>query len=250
MKQSLFKEFLSSKFEQSKEINKNYSLRAFSNRLKVSPSTLSEILNGKRRVGEKTIKSILEKLNADQELKENITRDSLDKKPPAHKYISTDQFQIISDWHFFAVQSLAETEDFFACPKWISKRLNIPETKAKNALEILQKNKLLIKDENDKLCSSNIHLATFSKIPSDVIQESHRQGLELAKDSVSNTPLELRDLSSITIALDPKDLPIAYEKIKRFRRSLNRFLETNEKKEVYRLNIQLFPLSSNKECGK
>ena len=49
----------------------------------------------------------------------------IEKSNPTSEFddISLDQFQVISEWYYFAILSLAETEDFKPDAKWISKRL-------------------------------------------------------------------------------------------------------------------------------
>jgi hypothetical protein len=55
--------------------------------------------------------------------------------------------------------------------------------------------------------------------------------------------LESRDVTSITLAVDPGKLRLASEAIKRFRRELAGLLETGQRTEVYHLNIQLIPIT-------
>ena len=55
--------------------------------------------------------------------------------------------------------------------------------------------------------------------------------------------MELRDFTSMTMAIDPEKLTEAKKKIREFRRGLSEFLEAGKKEEVYRLNIQLVPVT-------
>lgn len=52
--------------------NKNYSLRALARDVKVSPSTISKIINGKCDISEKMLLSILDSLSLSSEEKEKI----------------------------------------------------------------------------------------------------------------------------------------------------------------------------------
>jgi hypothetical protein len=52
----------------------------------------------------------------------------------------------------------------------------------------------------------------------------------------------------MTMAIDPKKLPQAKERIRDFRRGLSEFLESGNRSEVYRINIQLMPVT--KKRGK
>lgn len=245
-----FVQILKSEYESSKRNNFRYSLRAFSKKINTSPSAVSEILNGKRRVTRKSMEQILSILGRNESISHKNKSKNINSNRK-YKTLANKYWFLIHDWHYFAIQSLADTDDFKNCPNWIANRLNISTSRAQEALEVLFDLGLILHIGEEKYKSSNEYFFAESKTPSDIIKESHIQSLDLSKNSLFKTPLEFRDFSSITISLDPKDLPIAKEKIKRFRRSLNNFLERGNKKEVYKLNIQLFPLSTiNNEIYK
>jgi hypothetical protein len=61
---------------------------------------------------------------------------------------------------------------------------------------------------------------------------------------MENDPMPLRDLSSTTFAMDPKQVGHALKRIREFRRELSRELEEfGNPQEVYNLTVQLFPSS-------
>lgn len=55
-----------------KQKNKNYSLRALARDIKVSPSTLSKIINGKYEISDKMLENIIDNLNIHPEKKQKI----------------------------------------------------------------------------------------------------------------------------------------------------------------------------------
>lgn len=244
MEHTKFKEILKNKLDTSQKHNSKYSLRAFSRDLNISPSALSEIINGKRRVADKTMKAILKQIGEDKSFIDQK------KRPIKRRKILNQEFILIKHWYYFAIQSLADTEGFKLCSRWIALRLNISVARSKRALEELLKHNLILKNPDGSFNSSDEQIFAESPIPSKIIQSNHKQSLELARYSLEKDCLELRDFSSMTIAIDPNDIPIVKEKIKRFRRNLNSFLENGKKKEVYRLNIQFFPLSTPLEDGE
>jgi uncharacterized protein (TIGR02147 family) len=81
-------------------------------------------------------------------------------------------------------------------------------------------------------------------MPNSSIRKNHAQCLELALDALERVPIELRDFSGMIIAADPELLPEAKQRIRALRREITEILEGGKKKEVYRLSIQLFPLSN------
>lgn len=239
-------ERLSSEYARARSRNSSYSLRAFSDRLGIQVSALSEILNGKRTISKKMGRKILSGLGVNPIETENILLNSNEDESCD---LSLDYFKAIFDWYYFAILSLAEIQDFNATPDWISKRLNISKRDAKIALERLIKLEMLVDNGSGSYRASGIQYKTPTDIVNVSLKNHTIQTLELAIDSVVHDPIEERDFSTITMAIDPEKIPEAKKMIKSFRKKLSEKLEGGAKKEVYKLAIQLFPLSKkiNKE---
>lgn len=235
---------LSNEYTRGRAKNPSYSLRAFSNRLGIQVSALSEILNGKRVISKKMGLRILSGLGLSPVESSNILSSSGGEQ---EANLSLDYFKAVSDWYYFAILSLAEISNFKADPDWISKRLNISKRDAKTALERLIKLEMLIEKSDGLYEASGIQYKTPTDILNASLKNHTVQTLELATDSVINDPVEERDFSTVTMAIDPENLGEAKKMIKSFRKRLSKKLETGTKKEVYKLAIQLFPLSRNDE---
>lgn len=232
-------ERLSNEYTKARAKNPSYSLRAFSNRLGIQVSALSEILNGKRVISKKMGKRILLGLGlCPIESEKILTGSRVDEE----SNLSLDYFKAVSDWYYFAILSLAEISDFKADPEWISKRLNISKREAKSALNRLIKLEMLI-EEDGVFKASGIQYKTPTDIANISLKNHTIQTLELATNSVVNDPVEKRDFSTVTMAIDPSNIDEAKRMIKSFRKRLSKKLESGNKKEVYKLAIQLFPLS-------
>ena len=241
-------ERLSNEFTRARAKNPSYSLRAFSNRLGIQVSALSEILNGKRIISKKMGFRILSGLGINPVESKNILSQS---KIEDEAHLSLDYFKAVSDWYYFAILSLAEISNFKADPDWISHRLNISRKEAKIALDRLIKLEMLVENEDGSYEASGIQYKTPTDILNISLKNHTIQTLELATKSVVNDPVEKRDFSTITMAIDPLNLDEAKKMIKSFRKRLSKKLESGNKKEVYKLAIQLFPLSreNNEEKG-
>jgi len=256
---------LLSEMERAQSRNPKYSLRAFAKKLGLAPSALSELLSGKRRITGKLARQILlnlevtENINIQELIKEcsksrgEVRRESLLETnkssgtgavaAPNYMQVNMDQYHLISDWYYFAILSLSECADFNDDPSAVATRLGLRPAQASAALERLERLGLLARDESGKLRATGIPYSTSSDVASLSIRRSHRQRLELAKESLENDPIEVRDFSGITMAIDPEKIPEAKRRIKEFRRELCAFLESGEKKAVYLFALQLFPLS-------
>jgi uncharacterized protein (TIGR02147 family) len=230
--------------------NSSYSLRAFATRVGLVPSAVSEILNGKRRITKKMGRKILERLSVspdrslmilnslDFEKAKKIDRTDMKE----FSRVNMDQYHVISEWYYFAILSLAETEGFKSNPKWIANRLNIQVREASTALERLERLGML-KKANGRFISTGLQFETSTDMANLSLRKSHFENLQLAQKSLETDDVLKRDFSSMTMAIDPKRLPEAKKLIKNFRRRLCAYLEAGSKKEVYRICVQLFPLS-------
>lgn len=260
-------QLLQEELAQARLRNPAYSLRAFARKLDLAPSAVSEILNGKRAISRKMAEKLLERLMCSPAQKERILK-SLPGRPtapalsargvaseesadptllPTPIEIKTDEFHAVSDWHHFAILSLAETRDFQADEAWISNRLNLNRNTARVALERLLRLGLLAVGKGGKIQATGKSYTTSDDIANISLRRSHAQNLELARASLDNDPIERRDFTAITMAIDPALLSEAKKRVRAFRDRLCAFLESGEKKEVYKLCIQLIPLSCEAE---
>lgn len=249
------REILNNEITRVKANNPSYSLRAFAKKVGIQPSALSEILSGKRNVTRKMAATILERLCVDpqksQALLDKLTnkksKDTVVTSDREFVQLNMDHYHIISEWYYFAILSLAETKGFSDKPQWIAKRLNITISECKTALKRLERLGLLKRDDDNRLVWAGIHFKTTTDMVNISLRKSHYQNLELAKVSLDKDSVDTRDFSSMTMAVDPEKIPQAKEMIKEFRRKLSDFMESGEKKEVYRICLQLFPLSGRGE---
>ena len=226
----------------SRSKNPSYSLRAFSKKLNIHASALSEILNGKREVTKKMGSKILRGLGVSPDEIDIIINN---KEPSAHTDLSLEHFKVISDWYYFAILSLAEIDGFSDDHLWIAERLNITTKIAKEALNRLITLGYLERREDQSLHVRNINYKTPTDIANSSLKNHTSQTLDLASQSLFRDPVDKRDFSTITMAVDTDQIPEAKKMIRSFRKKLSKKLEGGEKKEVYKLSIQLFPLSRN-----
>ena len=94
--------------------NPSFSLRAFAKKLKINPSALSEILNGKRVISESLARRLVDNLALDPKEKQSVlslfdqTANSGETIDDNYLELSVDHFKTISEWYHFAILSLME----------------------------------------------------------------------------------------------------------------------------------------------
>ena len=231
--------------------NPLFSLRAFARQLHLSPSSISEILRGKRRVSKKSAARILDGLhvNPDQaanwlsNFPEKHTRKRFPAAESKYEQLDMDQYQAIAEWYHFALLSLLDTSDFRSSPRWIARRLRITEVQARKAIERLVRLRL-IKKKGRILSTTGQKFITSDNISNLSLKKAHSRNLELADNSLQKDEVDVRDFTAITMAIDPKKLREAKRLIRKFRERISYCLERGEKREVYKMCVQLFPLTS------
>ncbi|OFZ49065.1 MAG: hypothetical protein A2381_15815 [Bdellovibrionales bacterium RIFOXYB1_FULL_37_110] len=232
-------------FKSIKVQNPAYSIRAYAKKLNIPVSALSNFLNGKRSITRKMALKIIPKLNISPDIKTKLLFKQFKSDDGSKQTLTLDYFATISDWYYFAILSLAEIDNFKATPKWVAKRLNIPLKTAEHAISILIRLRMLEMDASGSYFPTGIQFKTPTDIVSHCLKKHTLQTLELAKKSLINDSIEKRDFSTTTMAINPGNLPEAKKMIADFRKKLSQKLELGDKKEVYKLSIQLFPLSRN-----
>ena len=228
--------------------NPSYSLRAFSRSLGIDSSTMSAILNGKRPLTIKLARRIVDGLNIANPVEAQAlivnTFGQLPDTDPLYTELAVDASEAISSWQHFAILALLEVKGFKGHDRTIAERLNIPLGIAWECLGRLEKLGLVIKDESGwRLTGKNMATPAGANA---ALREGHRQNILKALQSLEADPVDVRDVTGITMSVSRARLPEARKIIQEFRRRLSVFMEDGKRDSVYRLNIQLFPLSQDK----
>jgi DNA-binding MarR family transcriptional regulator/plasmid maintenance system antidote protein VapI len=246
---SMLHTYLLQEFERRTQSNANYSLRAFARDLEIHSGTLSSILNQRRAVGAKTLAHIMKKLPLSATEKKKIL--SAMMMPTAstaedRHFLDEDVLSVIKDWEHYAILAYLQLGKGKKTPGDIAKALRLPQVKFLRAITNLEKTGLVKRDGNRLECT-HISLGTSRGIPSPALREAHTQYIDKAKTALNDFPVDERDITGTTLAVSSKNLPKAKDLIRQFRRELSELLEQGETDEVYRLNVQLFPLTYKKD---
>ncbi len=230
--------------------NPRYSLRNFSRTLKLDPSTVSQILNGKRFPSRTVALEICERLSANPKQIKNMGLLDSTKSADHQTYLlAHDTFSVIADWYHYAILELSFTKAFEADPRWVGSQLGISSLQAKDAIERLLRLGLLI-ERNGRLQKAQAMITNDQGINTSGARKSlQKQIIAKALEATDSVPQEEKDITSITMAIDPKNLDRARELTKKYRRQMCALLEDGEQTQVYNLAIQLYPISksNNKE---
>ena len=264
-----YKHYLKDVLEQRLHARRRYSLRAFARDLGMNPARLSCVLNDKKGLSAEAALSIGQKLDLSSDecdhfcsliqyqhgrtpAVRHLAEQRIKRQQAGHDFfeLSRDHFNIIADWYHFAILELIQTAEFTHDPQWIARRLGISQHEAAQAVERLQRLGYVTKTERG-LERCRFQVKTTADVPSEAIRKHHKQVLTKAADALDSQPVDVRDVSTIMMAVDEKRLPDAKKMIERFRRELSAFLEGGTSKdEVYSLSIQLFRVSEKQDAPR
>lgn len=229
--------------------NPSYSLRAFAKSLGIGHSALTEMLNGKRSITNRSIEKLGLALglnmNAIEDLKNRASSEVQNEKN-SYQQLTIDQFSIMSDWYHYAILELIKIKDFPHRTNDFARALGITKSEANIAVERLLRIGLLETNEDNTFQEINKGFATniSGNLTSIGSKKLQKQILEQSVEALMALPIEVRNHTSMTMAIDPRLLPEAIEKIKNFRRELSVFLETSgTPTEVYQMSLSLFPIT-------
>lgn len=261
-------ELLGTEFSRRKQRNTSYSLRAFARDLRLSPSRLSEVLNGKEGLSEKTVDGIASTLTKKSvergyikdlvlaEFSRNskvraAAKERVDemRKAESFRRLKEDQFRVISDWYHAAILELVHLPEFQEQPAWIAKRLGIPSVTAGSALSRLQTLGLLERGADGKWTAKPEAYSAFSDMPSTAIRRFHHQVLNMHSDSLREDPMHDRQFLSMIVAIPRSRLEEFKSEMNKFATQFWQKIEDEPKDDLYSLSLQLCPVRNRRPQG-
>ena len=162
--------------------------------------------------------------------------------------LGSEAFDYFKSWVNPVVRELAPIMPG-AKPSEIA-RMCVPEVTAgdvRNALTLMVQAGLLQSKPDGSYVQTNRGLSGDPQLVSGAVQAMQKQLTMLAVDALDNVPREDRNISGLTFGVDEKTLWHLSEEVDHFRQKVKEILSKVENYDrVYRLNLQLFPLSRKK----
>lgn len=252
--QAYVQTILNKKLVEFRSKNPSFSIRALAKKLGLQPSATNEILKGERRISHKIAEKIADRLLLDPTERMNLLKDFPEKLPRKSKYkegkatdlnqmkLSTQQFELISDWSHYAILNLIETRNFKQRPEEIAERLGLTVKKVEECLETLLKLNL-VQYEDGILRRTFKQTNTTDDVLNVSLQKMHITDMETAKEKLSEVDVKLRDFTSYTLAFDINLLPKVKELIRKFQDDVDELMADANPTEVYKMNTYIYPLT-------
>ncbi len=197
------------------------------------------MMAGKRRVTEKTMDRICERLGLEKD-------DVESPKSKPREVLGAYRFEMIAEWEHYAILSLSKISNHKATAKWISARLGISEKRTRLALGRLMKSGLL-KVQGRKMVQTSLPLVTTQDVPSAAIKRHHLSILRKGEEALYQVDVKGREYASFTLAIDSKELEKTKKRIRHFCQTFCDRSETERADSVYHLALQFFPVNSRQE---
>ncbi|WP_409479413.1 TIGR02147 family protein [Pseudobdellovibrio sp. HCB154] len=237
---------LKTEFESRRKKNSQFSLRAFSRWLGLSPAQVSQIMSGKRTITTKSFAKISDKLSLspfEQKKYMYATKGKQPSQDQQKKKLAEDQFRLIADWYHMAILSLTRVKEAKSDSRWIAQQLGITVQQANEAMSrLVRLGCLQLKPEFKQIGEP---FEVTSDIPSTAIRKYHQQCLQLASEKIEQVSLEKRQIQSLNFPMSLKTLPKFKILIDTFLDDALTLTEKSDKQqeEVFQLNVQLIPVT-------
>jgi len=266
-----YRQFLKDYYDEQKKVSSLFSYRYIAQKVHLDAGYVVKLLQGKVHITAKSIPCFTKlcklgtrekhyfetlvhftKAKTQKDIK-TWFKQLLDLKSVETKTLAKEQFEFYQKWYYTAIRSLIGIEGFNGDYTHLARRLTPPITiaQAKKAIWLLEKLGLIKKDDDtSSYFLTDAFITTGDAWKALTVRAFQKETMQLAEESLERHPKELRDISTVTIALPGDALPEIRERIAEFRKTIFTLVnEYDTVDEVYELNIQLFPLSLSREVG-
>ncbi len=271
-----YHQFLKAYYLFNKSKKRSFSFRYLARNSSISPSMLAAAINGKRRISATIAEKIatafdlsgretdylialvrFEKAKTHADKNEAFSRIVHFRGQSRIKFLDTDQYEYYSHWYHSAIRELISLPFFREDPAWIAQMLfpNITAVQAQKSLQLLQRLAIIQRDETGKLCQTNKAISSEYEIQTLSLRNFSREMIDRAKESLETVPVELREISGITLGISNMCIDRLKQRIRLFKEEIVAMVvdDKTDPSDVYQLNIQFFPIvknSSNRQQDK
>ncbi len=248
-----------------KATTRHFSYRYFSEKAGFqSPNYLKLVMEGKRNLTTESEAQFAKALKfSKEELRhfKNIVgyaqaQDQEEKTQFAEKILQSQkyqkfhplaaiQYEFYRSWLHVAVRELAHQADFQADPEWISARLAfaMPQEEIVASIKLLLELGLL-SEVDHRLVPAHATVTTQGEMVKTAVIGFHKEMMELATRSLTETPRDQREISAVTVAVSEQRFAEIKEMIHEMRKKiLAMATEDLDPERVVQINFQVFPLS-------
>lgn len=160
--------------------------------------------------------------------------------------IAKGQLAYFNEWFHPVVREMMSLKYFKSDASWIARkaRPHIRKDQAEASLKLLQELGLAKQTPTGAFVPDATTITTGDEVRSMAIVGYHMAMIDLARNAITTVGAAERDISAITIAINPEMMRAIKAEIQTFRKKLLALSETvPDKSQIYQVNFQLFPLT-------
>jgi uncharacterized protein (TIGR02147 family) len=258
-----YSKYLAAELELRKSTNPMYSLRSMSLHLGISPSTLSDVIKGKKKLSEKTALTVSKRLklnlkqtryfqtlvhyenSQDANLRKVLKTELMVLNPQMRKQfeVQDGHYIVLSEWHHIALIELTYLFPKKLTAAIVSEQLNIEIEQAEAALGLLEK-LCFIEKKNNSYTKTKRQFTFNSDLGNHALRNFHKTMLGKAQLALVEQTNREKFIGSETFPLSLEDLDQAKDIIENCFQQLLQLSESSQKKtHIYHAGIQLFQLN-------
>lgn len=267
-----YRKFLQEFYELEKSMDPSFSYRVFATAVEMDASLLVKILQGKRHISPKCIESFVQffrfkegkaeyfremiaygKAKTDEQVRRHF--EALQKmRPASSRELDEARYRYFQQWYYPMIRSALDVYDYRGAQDAAALgECCIPKltaTQVQGAVDALLQLGLAHTRKDGRVEPTEAHLKTKDHWLSASIGEYQKSIAELARQSIANTPKEKRDISTLTMALDSKQIEKIREILAETRKAIVNVVNGMPSQicdSVYQLNFQLFPMMKKED---
>lgn len=259
-----YHEYLRDYYVERKQENAYFSFRFMGMKLGLDPGFVAKVLQGKMHLAIGSIASVAALCRLTR--RETDYFDAMVKfgraknEKDVHLYyeqmmtlkgvetsrIEKRQYQFYTRWYHTAIRALLGYWNFAGDYEALARKLSPPITvdEARESVDLLEDLGFIERADDGSYRLADRMITTGDSWRSAAIRSFQEETLTLARESLERHSKELRDISTITVAVSHDDLEEIRARAKEFRQSILQMKTGNEKQDVvYQINIQVIPLT-------
>jgi uncharacterized protein (TIGR02147 family) len=256
-----YREVLSNSYQQRRRVNANYSLRAFARDISISPSRLSEIMNGVGQLSREKAVTIAKRLHLSPinsadflDMVDAVSSPNLGIRNAARervklrqtqsksqKKLDTETFAVMGRPTYVIIWAFMMLPNFDGTAESIGRHLNLNALEISEALIRLECAGLIRRNGSSWVVSSN-QFSYGDHESSEIIKEYHRKLSDLGREAIDSQLISERHLDSAILPFDHSRLGEVQQRIAQFTQSLiDEFSQPGD--AVYGLSLQYFKIA-------
>lgn len=258
-----YQEFMRDFYDEKKRDNPYMSYRYLGYHMHLDPGFLLKVLQGKHHLAERSIPSVCAFFKFSERQSryfEMLVRYNKAKTPSEIKLyfeklmtlresrarpVEESQYAFYQKWYHSAIHALLSIYEFNDGYKKLASILTpaITAKQAQESIRLLQRIGMIKRDDNGIFRPTDAFVTSGEKWHAAAIRDFQKETINLSAQSPDLHARELRDISTITVALSAKDLPEIRERIRQFRQSILTLDNDNKADTVFQVNIQVIPVT-------